>query len=412
MNSNYSLERGINLNSIKGFFDKYNSLNMYSSAFLIIFGVLGNSITFIVLFYARKRLPRINSINSLMFFTLTNVVHLLIHFYSNTLSRIIYHFDLEDSILVYIYFYDTNKYVCKLFAYLKFFTRFLNLTIIVIFSLERLLAIYFPFKSAEKNKNYILIWLVIVSFLYPMYALFFCETIEISSDRVNYNSSFNSTKNLNLGTITPILGNSYCSITKPSEKLFFKFQSGSYFIIIIAYFFVSLSIILIVCKLKKKEKIIIYYNSRFNKKYLANKEAVNLCQRTKILHSTNLDHTNSSSKINNRLSLCVNQKFHNTKMLITLSASLIIFNFPYFSVLFAIFLNLKTFSVQSEEELLKSIQMKSYFTIVEVIQLVNISISGLLLFVSGKIFRLHFKSWINKTLKLKTTQKHLVETEF
>jgi hypothetical protein len=415
MNSNYSLETGINLNFLKGFFDKYNSGNMYSSTFLIIFGIFGNLITFSVLFYARKRLPRINSIKSLMFFTLTNIVQLAIHFYSNTLSRIIYHFDLNDSILVYIHFYDTNKYVCKIFVYLKFLTRFLNLTIIVFFSFERLLAIYFPFRSVERNKNYILTLFVVASFIYPIYALFMCETVEISSDRTNYNSSFNTTKDMNLGTMTPIFGKTYCSILNTNEKLFFKFQSGSYFIIIFAYLFVSLSIILIVCKLKKKEKIIFYYNSRLNKNNHTNKEKINLRKLSKHIYSTNQYYNRSSTRINNQLSLCVNQKFHNTKMLITLSASLIVFNFPFFFVLFVIFLNMKTFNVQSEKELLYSIQMKSYFTVVEVIQLINISISGLLLFISGKIFRFHFLSWMNKTFKLKSSKKqikHLIENDF
>jgi hypothetical protein len=90
------------------------------------------------------------------------------------------------------------------------------------------------------------------------------------------------------------------------------------------------------------------------------------------------------------------QKFQNTKAILTLSLSFIVLNFPYFFVLFLIFLNLNSFAVENKEDLLLKIKWRTYLTNLEIFQLAYFSVTGLLLFVSGKIFRFHLRIWFRK----------------
>jgi hypothetical protein len=389
----------------KDYFEKYNSYNMYTSIGLILFGIFGNVISLLVLLFAKNKLPRINSINSLVMLTLTNVCLILVHFYSSTLSRIIYHFDLQNTILFKIHLYDSNVLICKLIAYFKLSSRLFNLALIIYFSFERTLATYIPIQSYKREKFFIkkcfFYVLCSISVILPIYNLFFYEIIQSSQSENLFNLAFfNSSKYFTLRSLTPIFKNEFCSIKCRHEGFYFKFHLVSNGYIILGNLFVSLSILAIVLRLKKKSNVMFRLN--FNRSKEQAEEEDRLCSRFKKDSKSFKEReskinipTRSSNRIKSFKNRCVNQRYHNTKMLLTLSLSFIVFNFPYFLVLFFVMtLNTNGFDMNNPDYFRNRLLLKRYFTITETFQMLNVTITGLLLFVSGKIFRKHFKLWL------------------
>ena len=82
-------------------------------------------------------------------------------------------------------------------------------------------------------------------------------------------------------------------------------------------------------------------------------------------------------------------------MLIGLSVSFLVLNFPYFVVLLVSFIVIS----KSEKERGQDFDKKPiiYFTLVEILQLVHYSISGFILFLSGKLFRINL-SYLKKII--------------
>lgn len=149
-----------------------NVINMYSSLFLIIVGLIGNMYALVVLVYARNKHPHIVGSTYLIILTLTNTAFLLIHFYMTTYVRIIYHFGLDYK--TYLQVTTTSQLACKLLNYLRYSFRILNTMMTLSFSIERLLAVYCPLKMRSLDFNCSLNFVVslLVSFVVPIYALF------------------------------------------------------------------------------------------------------------------------------------------------------------------------------------------------------------------------------------------------
>jgi hypothetical protein len=222
------------------------------------------------------------------------------------------------------------------------------------------------------------------------------DIIPVADGLKNYHINVNITKNFNLGTLTPIFYDAICSVNIQKEKLFFKFHSVSYFVIILSYMIISSSILAVACKLRKRQK---------NLKKLLKEQSLNKSKTVK-QSSSNENMSKSLLSAQNKISrvpsnntiarISMMHKAQNTKMLLSLSFSFIIMNFPYFFFLFLIFLNIKSLVAESKEDLLQRITWKSYLTIVEIFQLAYFSVTGLLLFVSGIIFRFHLRIWFRK----------------
>jgi hypothetical protein len=156
------------LSSTNDFFDKYNSFNMYISILLVLIGLIGNSVTMRVLVYAKKRSPKINCLNCLIILTQANILQLVAHFYM--------------SFIMSVYLFDSNVIACKLFNYLRFFSRFMALSSILVFSFVRTLAIYYPFKSFKGFGKFLLFGLFSVSLMYPLFYLFMYNINETGKD--------------------------------------------------------------------------------------------------------------------------------------------------------------------------------------------------------------------------------------
>ena len=384
-----------NLISANDFFDKYNSFNMYISVILVLIGIMSNTVTMRVLFYARKRMPKINCLSCLILLTQANIIQLLAHFYMSTLTRIIYHFGMEKSFIMSVYLFDSNVVVCKLFNYFKFFSRFLALSSILVFSFVRMLAVYYPFKSFKRFEKCLLFILFGVSVLYPLCYLFIYDIVETGNL-----SNPNSSKNFHVAALTPIFQNVHCSIPIKYEKIFLVIHWISLFFIFVSYFIISLTNVMLIAhdiKLRKQTRT----NIRVNRGSKCNNNSSNEIKPSENVFSefffvkiSFINLLNFSRKVK---IISENRSFQNKKMLITLSSSFILFNIPYFCVLFLVLFNLDSFTTRNEEELVNRIRLKSYFTFVEIFKLFNSSITGLLIFVSGKIFRIHFRFYFKES---------------
>lgn len=96
-------------------------------------------------------------------------------------------------------------------------------------------------------------------------------------------------------------------------------------------------------------------------------------------------------------------KIHDTKILSSISLSFVLLNTPYFVVMFVMFVNVDTATSQpwSEPEvfgteLVHKMRIQSGIMLAETLQLVNFSLTGLLFFCSGQIFRLHALKFLRR----------------
>lgn len=100
-------------------------------------------------------------------------------------------------------------------------------------------------------------------------------------------------------------------------------------------------------------------------------------------------------------------KIHDTKILSSISLSFVLLNTPYFVVMFVMFVNVDTTAATSSQpwsetelfegfELAHKMRIQSGIMLAETLQLVNFSLTGLLFFCSGQIFRLHALKFLRK----------------
>jgi hypothetical protein len=381
----------MNFSLIFDHFDQFNSLNMYSSLLIILLGLTCNLISTFVLFHAKNRQPKFNCINSFIFVTLTNVFQLIVHFYTSTLNRIIYHYDLKDQ-LGYLqgFLFDSSQIGCMLFFYFPIQNKLTNLSVVLLFSYERTLSVYYPLKNFNTTIRYLFVALLLFSFGFPVYLLIFGEIVEIKSDMKHFVNNFNTTRNFQIRSLTPIFNGTVCSVSPKHEQIYSNLHMTSIFLILLSNTFISLFIVLIFVKLKIRNRIQKRANSTT---FIQSTNSFQKGRKRSIVENKLiLDQRNSSTHFMMRSSL--NPKIKSTKVLLILSSSSILLNFPFFMLYFFVLNSRQTFTVKTGEELLERIKLINYLSIVDILQLLYSSIAGLLLFACGKIFRFHFKGWL------------------
>lgn len=396
-----------NFQILEDFLEKNNTINMYISLILVIFGFIGNILAFIVFLYSQKRLPKIIGLNYLTLLTVINTVYLLIHFYISTLNRLIYHFKLEntDNFLVKIYHYDTSAFSCKMVSYFRYFARFLNAMLTLSFSLERAFAIYFPLQMRTKKIKSSLIFkfAILISFIIPTYLLFLSDKVPIEENNklISLSKAYNFSSNFNLLSIRPTFQNYFCSVTQKNLKILFNFHAITFLLILMAYFIVGVAILAIVIKLKKRDSFKFSYRSRsYSREMSYTNESLltNSLKNQTIQIKRSIKQKETKYKRKKKQIIFINQKFHNTKMLLSISASFVCLNLPYFLAMFLMFALTSKFKAHTEIELMEKLKLKSYIIMAELLQLANFSITGFLFFCSGRIFRMHFYVLLRKIL--------------
>lgn len=378
--------------------ENLNIANMYLSIFLTILGLIANLISLSVLIYARNRVPRIIGSNYLIILTSTSSLYLIIQFYMGTYNRMIYFFNIDYD--KSFQFFDVNIIVCKLLPYLRYTMQFLNATATMCFSLERFLAVYFPFKLrsfCKAKRTHLIVASILVSMAIPTYLIPLADLIPSREVTESIYERFNLTRSFNFYALTPAFGSYTCSIVKNRFKILLKFHFLMSLVIFLAYFAIGVSHLAIIAKIKRKSRF-----SHCNSSALLNlQHNQKNPSQTQILHPKN---NSADLEINRRETSChVNRKIQNTKTLVSISLSYVLFNLPYFMIIFYMI----GYGIENDERILVlflefKLRVQRYFVITEIFQLMNFSVTGLLLFCSGQTFRVHaFKCFRFSTFRNK-----------
>lgn len=434
------------IQELSEFIERYNVINMYTTMFISLVGLVGNLFALVVLVYSRHKLPRIIGKNYLILLTLTNTIFLLIQFYVTTYNRMIYHFRLSRTFQLL----DSNLVVCKLLPYLRYAFRLMNTMLTVCISVERLLAVFRPLqvRSLDVKCAYLFRLAILVSFVLPAYLLFLTELVP--NTELDYNNIYTKMgikKSFNFNSLTPLIGEHTCSIAKKNFALMLTFHILLFSLIFLCYLVIATSIFAIVLRLKRSQNFVFAYKSKApvtigsdqphlmisKSATLKNngdnlpsggessaRELIDVVQTTpestRNVEMTIASANNNCHNANNRkasdssfISIdlvrrknkmkYINNRIQNTKMLTSISISYVLLNLPYFLVMLgSMILSIRSSSSSStmEEKGMISVadvafRLKAigYVLVTEIFQLVNFSVIGLLFFCSGKIFRLH-----------------------
>ena len=407
-----------------------NAVNMYSSVLIIIGGLIGNLLTIIILLYSKAtcKNKKIGS-NYLIVLAITNTVCLTLQFYMNTYNQIVSHFDLTMSSAFQLF--DSNIYVCKSLPYLKHCARSLNTMITVCFSLERLIAVYWPLKTRSLKPLFVLLFKlsIFMSFLIPSYLLFFVELL--SNDDSMY-KKFNPTLEFNFFSHSSSSNSLVCSIHKKHIFAMEKLQLISLAFIIVSNVFISGTLLAIVIKLKKNRHILSPYFNMTRKSCSCSTppsqplspaqpiESVTCEEQNETLlkQSASSSRTTSSSSQKsvksfrktlsitsstvsaiaplyyhfgrrNGLYMC-NYKSQGTKTLISVSLTFAVANTPYLIVFFySCFYLASDNEIFLEPNLLSKMKIQAYLALSDLFHLANCCVPSLLFICSGHLFRLY-----------------------
>jgi hypothetical protein len=385
--------------------DSLNVIQMYLSILFIIFGCFGNLLSLIVLIRAQKQIPRIYGTNYLVSLTASNLIYLILYFYTNTSSQIAWYlkdFKKIHTILKELNLFDSNDLVCKLVGFMESYANILHIIIILAFSLERVLIIHFPrfIREFKKHKNNLtMILLFAIGFILESYLIFFLETISTKESSIMLIES-NSSIMINFKAIRPTSKDKFCSYSSKHSHILFQIHFNKYLFIFISYIIISVSLVLMVLKLERRKKSRLMFaakrsvNQRNKKPVLTKRRNSEVLQHGNSISTSFMFHFRFRTK---RIKKYLGYRLENSRMLLTISLSFILLNFPYFVLKGAQIFNLKFLNTSNTEGLLiDKMIAKKYLIIIEIFKLANFSLTGLLFFLSGRVFRTHTKNLFKK----------------
>ena len=339
-----------------------------------------------------------------------------------------------------LYLVNSNVFFCKSVSYLISVTLCLNAFITVFFSLERAIAINFPlqmraFRESHRSSfNILVAGIVLVAFVFPIYNLKLVDVIEI---RVRNNSGGGSSSSAGYKR------KYQCDIPEANGPL--------YFYMTIVFVVVTLAIPFVLITVSNASILFaIYKNTRHDHILARNAFAggqssasaasapahMQLMQQssgrmvtlsppptmttTTTTTTTNMSHGASFPRTSSLLS----RRQHNmdknkkiTNMLLSISASFVLFNLPYF-VAWCIFAKARiAFQQQQQQQQQHSnsngggggggdatqlnlettrhiAKLFGYVKITEIFNLFNYAVTGFLYFATGKIYRQHLYSMV------------------
>lgn len=425
-------------------------INVYATMIIIIVGLFGNSLAVFV--FIQKRFRIHSSSIYLLCLAVSDGLFLLMHFFEDTLRTYIDiylngdHSNVDplcftlansirsfrqssaivnkDSLLRLINITDRFDFTCSLVNYFRYFLRFLSAYIIVVFTIQRAIAIHFPFHFQAKFESNLIAWLIIIFVtliggVSNMWVPFLFKPRELFLDK------FYSIK--------------YCDIQKDYKSSYFVITI-SYIVItmlipIVIIFLCNFLIIFFLIKAKEKRQSMLSGNlmnhktqksikSSFNKNEeicllnanqalqsnLNEKATNNFIGRSSFntnlttdqlqISNSNITTTtsiiNNTSNNNNLINLnnssakkpsIGNDSNKITKMLILMSFSYAILNLPYFISWCLFFYNIAFGKIG----LIGSNYLFSALNICEIFYIMNYGIHFFIYCASGKKFRSHLK---------------------
>ena len=157
-----------NLSVAKLFYTQTRKFNIYATAVIIIIGLFGNGLAVFV--FAQKRFRLHSSSIYLLFLAISDGLFLLMHFFEDTLRTYIDVYFYEDhslnheqfsqSWLSIINITDRFNFSCRVVNYFRYFLRFISAYIIIVFTIQRTIAIHSPlFQARYESKR--IAWLIV-----------------------------------------------------------------------------------------------------------------------------------------------------------------------------------------------------------------------------------------------------------
>ena len=365
------------------FYKQTIKLNVFTSALIIIMGIIGNAFTIVV--FSQKRFRLKSPGVFLLCLSISDTLFLITHFFEDTIRTYlyIYSYDVDhlpdvcrsktyedkfinmtenDNYKLLELFNITQRFElgCRLIWYLKHIIIFTSAYIITILTVQRALTIYFPLYqnkfSSATNAWRTVFGLVLFS---ATICLFMPFLVELNSYKY-YSIQIN-----------------LCEVKRDQSKLYFTAQ----IVFSLLTMFIPMVIILIF------NSLIIFKIHRANQK----RKLISALQisRNSICSQNNNNFGFYSNLMNSNKKYKFNNEFQKiTSLLILTSISFVIVNLPYFICwcLFFYFYRIKHFN----QHLIKNptlIYFSGTINLTEIFYVLNFAINFFLYCASGKMFR-------------------------
>ena len=317
-----------------------NFLNIYVCSLIIVVGIIGNMISFRIFLKSGKKQSKSKIItkNLLILLSISNSIYLVLFWYYSVFPRT------QSAFFKKLFIFNSNVFVCKFISYWISIAICINSLITASFSLQRALVINFPLKFnnfKENNKNVfkaIIFVACFISTILPIYNLILTNLTQRN-----------------------IHADIKCDIPVHYE--------ATYLNLTIFFIILTLPVPFLVILISNTSILIAIDRNR--RQFLSNRLV-------------------DTSKIDKSMRL--------TKILITISTSFVLLNFPYFIAwlryaLFRVNIN-RGLSYIDDEQIKKLSDLYDMVKITEIFNLFNYAFIGFLYFVSGRIFRNHLNSVI------------------
>jgi hypothetical protein len=362
-----------------GLSNQLNQVNSILTIIIIVFGLIGHSLTIFV--YSQNRFRRNSSNIYFLCLALNDSAYLIIHPFKDTIRSFIKD-DKFQNFIQMLNLIDRFEMTCRLINYLRNVLRFTSAYIVVVFTLQRLFIVYSPMSNKFKSKKSA--WKTValiyfISLLSNSYTLFIFD-LQIK------------TNNKTSCRINPSMDNDYFHLT-------IVFNCIIMLIPIIIIFTSNSFLISNICKNTN--------NNLSNKMILSNnknKTSTRINKKSLITTTTTTTTKNNEqiikpyfltiNQIINRITQKANNTRKLTKMLILISFSYAFLNLPYFLAWSLFYDNDRDDEYKKYVKIEKLIQYNysnSAVKICELFSVLNYGIYFYIYFLSGSMFRNQLK---------------------
>jgi hypothetical protein len=265
------------------------------------------------------------------------------------------------------------------------------------FSMERAIAINFPLKMRNFRENYrkvfhlIIILIILFSFLYPTYNIYLADVVSRPLTNETYITQCDIPENY---------GKIYFNLT-----IIFVIETLAFPFLLITVS--NASILMAIYKNKQNfngDNAASSFKIKGSTKHTKKNESNNLTSQRLIQSQKSQASFKSRTKFNNSCRIGKGDKNAKlTRMLVAISLSFVLFHLPYF-ICWCVFVNFRLNNQMRplpKDVLDQMIQLYKYLRLSEILNLFNYSITGLLYFATGKIYRQHLYSILNTIYKCK-----------
>ncbi len=361
-----------NLNDSIVFLNLSRKFKTIMTLMIILIGLVGHFLTILV--YSQKRFRLNSSCVFLLSLALVDSAFLITHFFEDTIRTLIdldFGNELFKSFLNILNIVDTNFIACTAINYLRYVLRFISAYIIEIFTIQRVLIIYFPLSKQYKSKRsafFLILTILFVSIILNGWIPF---VFKIKKNDKGYQ---------------------LCEIDDSWMKIYFILcQIYIFLIIVIPICSIIISNILIIVKTFKENSKIqsiqvkntLVFRTKFKK---SSRKRISSRRTTTTIF--NQDQNNNKKNV-----VFQNKTKKMTRLLILISILYVLLNLPYL-------ISWLMFYMEISEGDSNSIERRNFkFALVQLTEILNVSTYSINFFfycLSGTLFRHQLKFFKKK----------------